>query len=54
MLTHVPETGKVDDSGGCKACLSPAPMENRTCGPPGGGIYFFNQAILFLGVFLWV
>lgn len=38
MLTQVPVTGSVDDSGGCNACLSPAPIENRTCGPPGGGI----------------
>lgn len=38
MLTHVPDTGKVGDSGGCNACLSPAPIEKRTCGPPGGGI----------------
>lgn len=39
MLTHVPVTGNVDDKGGCKACLSFAPIEKRTCGPPGGGIY---------------
>lgn len=38
-LTHVPVTGNVDDNGGCKACLSPAPMENLTCGPPGGGTF---------------
>lgn len=41
MLTHVPVTGNVDDSGGCRACLSLAPMEKRTCGPPGGGICEF-------------
>lgn len=38
-LTHVPVTGNVGDNGGCKACLSPAPIENLTCGPPGGGTY---------------
>ncbi len=26
--------GSVELSGGCNACLSPAPTENRTCGPP--------------------
>lgn len=43
MLTQVPVTGNVDESGGCKACLSLAPMENRTCGPPGGGICKCSQ-----------
>lgn len=37
--TDVPLTGNVDDNGGCNACLSPAPIEKRTCGPPGGGTY---------------
>lgn len=43
MLTHVPVTGNVDDNGGCNACLSPAPIEKRTCGPPGEGIYVSNS-----------
>lgn len=49
MLTQVPVTGKVGDKGGCRACLSPAPIEKRTCGPPGGGICRkYNDIFTFL------
>lgn len=38
-LTEAWVTGKEGLRGGCKACLSPAPMLNLTCGPPGGGTW---------------
>lgn len=36
-FTDVCVTGSDGLIGGCKAWRSPAPMLNRTCGPPGGG-----------------
>lgn len=38
-LTQVPVTGREADSGGWSACLSLAPMENLTWGPPDGGTW---------------
>ena len=37
--TQVFVTGIDEFIGGCKACLSPPPILNLTCGPPAGGTY---------------
>ena len=37
METLLCVTGMVSDTGGHRVCLSPAPMENVSFGPPGGG-----------------
>ena len=45
-------TGMLEERGGWSACLSPAPMEKRTWGPPGGGTNM-QPNILPTSVSIW-
>lgn len=44
-LTEVCVTGNDGLMGGCKACLSPAPILNLTWGPPGGGTWIHPKIL---------
>ena len=48
VATTVLEVGMVALSGGCNACLSPAPIEKRTCGPPGYTMTYIENILTHL------